>query len=296
MVTIGKRHLLSVVRAAAPGLYLDGGPLGEILLPGRLVPRDVQPKTKIDVFVYLDSEDRLVATTEVPKAMVNEFADLRVVSVNPRVGAFLDWGLAKDLLVPFSEQEFPMRPGQNVIAYVYLDNTTRRIVASTRINRFLNRDLPGYADGEAVDLLIMRRTPLGYNAIVNHAHRGLLYHDNLSAPLQSGQRLKGFVRTIRPGGKIDLTLDASGFKRVAPLKGRIIDELKQNQGRLNFDDNSSPESIREKFGVSKKAFKQALGGLYKSRQIRFGNPGIHLVDEAASRSERPLRSVERPRR
>ena len=281
MAVIGKRNILSIVRASAPGLYLDGGELGEILLPGRYIPRDLAPKDKLDVFVYRDSEDRLVATTETPHAMVGEFAYLKVISVNRQIGAFLDWGLAKDLLLPFREQDIPVRAGQRVVVYVCLDVKTDRILATTRLNRHLNRETPAYRNGQPVNLLITGKTPLGYNAIVENAHRGLLYHDNLAAPLEAGQKLKGFVRTLRPGGKIDLSLDASGYKRVAALTDQIVQALERNGGRLNFDDDSSPEAIRQKFGVSKKAFKQALGKLYKARRIRFQNPGIELLDNSS---------------
>jgi predicted RNA-binding protein (virulence factor B family) len=278
MAIIGKRNILSVTRAASPGLYLDGGTLGEILLPGRYIPADLKPKDKLDVFVYRDSEDRLVATTETPLAMVGEFAYLKVVSIHQRVGTFLDWGLPKDLLLPFREQESPLRVGDRVIVYVRMDEKTNRILATTRLNRFYSKDTPAYRDGQPVNLLILNRTPLGYNAIVENAHRGLLYHDNLAGPLLVGQKMKGFVRTIRPGGKIDLRLDASGYKRVAGLTDRIVEALEQNGGKLMFDDDSSPDSIRETFSVSKKAFKQALGKLYKARRIIFLKPGIQLLD------------------
>jgi uncharacterized protein len=280
MATIGKRNTLSIVRASTPGLYLDGGELGEILLPERYVPKDVAPKQTLDVFIYLDSEDRLVASTEIPHAEVGEFGRFRVISVNQRVGAFLDWGLQKDLLLPFREQDNPVRAGEWIVAYVMLDERTNRIVATTRFNRFLQREPATYRKGQPVNLLITARTPLGYNAIVENAYRGLLYHDRTAMPLEVGQKVKGFVRLVRPDGKIDLSLDASGYKRVVPLKQQILDALKENGGRLSFDDNSSPESIREKFHVSKKAFKQALGGLYKQRHIRFQNPGIELLDNS----------------
>jgi predicted RNA-binding protein (virulence factor B family) len=281
MAIIGKRNILSIVRASSPGLYLNGGELGEILLPGRYIPADLKPKDKLDVFVYRDSEDRLVATTETPLAMVGEFAYLKVISVNQHIGTFLDWGLAKDLLLPFREQDAPLRAGDWVIVYVCLDEKTNRILATMRLNRHLSRDTPAYGIGQPVTLLITGRTPLGYNAIVENAHRGLLYHDNLAAPLATGQRLKGFVRAIRPDGKIDLRLDASGYKRVAALTDQIVQALEQNGGRLTFDDDSSPEAIRQKFGVSKKAFKQALGKLYKGRRIRFLKPGIQLLDNSS---------------
>ena len=167
MATIGKRNSLAIVRASQPGLYLDGGELGEILLPGRYIPAGLAPKQKLDVFVYRDSEDRLVATTEKPHAMVGEFGYMKVKSVNPQIGAFLDWGLAKDLLVPFREQEVPLRVGDWAVIYVALDAQTNRILASTRLNRHLNRDTPAYRDGQPVSILVTSKTPLGYNAIVD---------------------------------------------------------------------------------------------------------------------------------
>ena len=278
MAQIGKRNTLGIVRESSPGLYLDGGELGEILLPGRYIPPNLGPGDLLDVFVYLDSEDRLVATTETPQVMVGEFAALKVISVNPRIGAFLDWGLPKDLLLPFREQDGHVRIGQRVVVAVYLDPKSNRLVATMRLNRHLSRNPPTYGTGQQVNLLITERTPLGYNAIIENAHRGLLYHSNLGAPLDIGQALKGFVRAISPAGKIDLSLDASGYKRVASLRDQIVEALKANGGRLTFDDSSSPESIRETFGASKKAFKQALGALYKERRIQFLNPGIELLE------------------
>ncbi len=285
MAAIGKRNTLSIVRESAPGLYLSGGELGEILLPRRYIPRALQQGDKLDVFVYLDSEDRLVATTERPLATVGEFACLEVVSVNPRVGAFLNWGLAKDLLLPFREHENPVRVGQKVVVFIYLDPKTHRIVASARLQRHLSRDTPSYAHGQRVKLLITGQTPLGYHAIVNQAHRGLLYRDQMAAPLTVGQELIGFVRTVHLNGKIDLSLDASGYQRVASLQQQIVSALERAGGRLAFDDDSSPEAIRDVFGVSKKAFKQALGALYKRRRIRFAKPGVELLDRSESSPE-----------
>jgi len=278
VASIGKRNSLGIIRESSPGLYLDGGELGEILLPGRYIPAGLVPKQKLDVFVYRDSEDRLVATTEKPHAMVGEFACMQVKSVNPQIGAFLDWGLAKDLLVPFSEQEFPLRVGEWVVVYVGLDVKSNRIIASTRLSRHLNRDTPAYRDGQPVNILVTGKTPLGYNAIVDNAHFGLLYKDQLAYALKIGARMKGFVRTVRPNGKIDLSLDASGYKRVAPLTDLIVTALKMSGGKLAFDDESSPVVIRQNFNVSKKAFKQALGKLYKTRRIAFTQPGIELLD------------------
>jgi uncharacterized protein len=277
MAMIGKRNTLSIVRESGPGLYLNGGELGEILLPGRYIPRDLKQGDKLDVFIYLDSEDRLVATTETPLATVGEFACLQVVSVNQRVGAFLNWGLSKDLLLPFREHEGPLRVGQKVVVFVLLDSKTNRIIASARLHRHLSRDTPSYGNGQRVNLLITGETPLGYSAIVNNAHRGMLYRDQMSTSLAVGQKLPGFVREVHLNGKIDLSLDASGYRRVASLQQQIVSALERTGGRMTFDDDSSPEAIRDAFGVSKKAFKQALGALYKSRRIRFTNPGIELL-------------------
>ena len=280
MAILGKRNLLSVIRESQPGLYLDGGELGEILLPGRYIPAGLAPKQKLDVFVYRDSEDRLVATTETPNAMVGEFACMKVINIHPQVGAFLDWGLEKDLLVPFREQEFPLRLGERVVAYVGLDTRTNRIIASTWIKRHVNRDTPAYREGQPVNLLVAAETRLGYAAIVDNAHLGQLYKSQLASPLQIGGRLKGFVRAIHAGGKIDLSLDAAGYQRVEPLTKLIITALNMNGGRLAFDDESSPDLIRQHFGVSKNAFKQALGKLYKTRRIAFTKPGIELLDNS----------------
>lgn len=280
MAILGKRNTLGIVRESTPGLYLDGGELGEILLPGRYIPANLKPKDKLDVFVYRDSEDRLVATTEIPLATVGEFACLKVVSINDRVGAFLDWGLAKDLLLPFREQERPVRVGQKVVVFIYLDPKSERIVASSRLKRHLSPERPLYRNSQPVNLLITGASQLGYQAIVENRHLGLLYRDNVTTPLQIGQHVKAFVRNIRPNDQIDLSLDASGYKRVAPLTDQIVQALEQNGGKLAFDDDSSPEVIRQQFGVSKKAFKQALGKLYKARRISFQKPGIQWLDNS----------------
>ena len=274
---IGRRNQLRVVRDAPPGLYLDSGDNREILLPGRYIPPGTVPGNILDVFVYLDSEDRLVATTETPRAMVGEFAYLEVVNIAAGIGAFLDWGLAKDLLLPFREQVTPVRRGQWITAGILLDPASQRIIATTRLSRHLNRQPPTYVEGQPVNLLITARTPLGYNAIVENAHRGLLYHTAGIDPLDPGQKVRGFVRKLRPDGKIDLSLDATGYKHVAPLADQILQALEDNRGRLAVDDATSPQEIRDRFGVSKNAFKLALAALYKQRRIRFLHPGIELI-------------------
>ncbi len=278
MATIGKRNTLTVLRDSTSGLYLDGDTHGEILLPNRYVPRGVLLGARLDVFIYRDSEDRLVATTETPRATVGEVATLKVISINRQVGAFLDWGLAKDLLLPFREQTGPVQVGQDVVVRVYLDEKTQRIVASMKLGRNSALEPPNYRSGQRVEFLITDQTPLGYKALVEGKHPGLLYHEGISVPVAIGQKFEGFVRALRPDGKIDLSLDQAGYRRVAPLASRIVQALKDGGGRLDLDDDSPPEAIRKTFGASKKAFKQALGNLYKARRIRFSKPGIELLD------------------
>ena len=280
---IGKRSTLSVTRIATPGVFLDGGERGEILLPGRYVPQGTLAGESFDVFVHRDSEDRLVATTEVPRAMVGEFAALRVVSANPRIGAFLDWGLSKDLFLPLREQSQRVAAGDVVVAYIFVDLKTDRIVATTRINRHLNVSPPDYAEGQPVELLVTGRTSLGYNAIVCSAHTGLLYHNELPGPLSVGQRIDGYVRALRPDGKIDLSIYPAGYGKVAPLKEQVLEALASSGGSLPYGDSSSPADILRVFGVSKKAFKQAIGALYRERRIAIGEKGIRILDARDAR-------------
>jgi predicted RNA-binding protein (virulence factor B family) len=281
MANIGKRNLLPILRSAPPGYYLDGGTHGEILLPGRYIPKGVIPGGIMDVFVYRDSEDRLVATTETPHAMVGEFALLRVISVNPRIGVFLDWGLEKDLLLPIREQTEPLNAGDWIVVRVALDEKTDRIIASSRLNRYLNLTPPSYAEGQAVNLLVIDETPLGFNVIVENAHRGLLYHTDLATPLTTGQPLEGFVRAVRSDGKIDVALDRAGYRRIGPLTEQILEALKDSGGQLPYHDDSAPEDIRAVFGVSKKAFKQAIGSLYRERRILIDKSGIRVAPQPA---------------
>lgn len=277
MAKLGKRNELRVLRDTPPGVYLDGEQLGEILLPRRYVSEEVKPGATIDVFLYLDSEDRLVATTETPFAYVGEFACLECVGFNPKIGCFLSWGLSKDLLLPLREQDAPVYPGDKVIVYVYVDERSGRIVASARLRRHLDLTPPDYHNDQLVHLIIAGETPLGYKAIVDHAHWGLLYRAEVSAPLEVGQELDGFVRTVRPDGRIDLRLDREGYRRVAPLADRILEQLRANNGRLDLNDDSSPDAIRAAFDTSKKAFKQALGALYREKKIRMIEGGVELV-------------------
>lgn len=278
MALLGKRNILRILRGAPPGFYLDGGSHGEILLPGSLIPAGATPGGDIEVFIYRDSEDRLVATTQKPLAQVGEFAALRVVGINPRIGIFLDWGLDKDLLLPVREQSGPLQVGELVVVQVMLDERSDRIVASARLNRRLNLTPPAYAEGQAVHLLVIGETPLGYNVIVENAHRALLYHTDLAAPLTYGASFKGYVRQVREDGKIDVALDRAGYHRIAPLTDTIVEKVRAAGGRMPFHDGSSPEEIRVSFGVSKKAFKQAIGTLFKARRLVIEAHGIRLTD------------------
>jgi uncharacterized protein len=282
MASIGERNALRIVREAPPGLYLDGEELGEILLPGRYIPKGAVPGDYLEAFIHRDSEDRLVATTEIPRACVGEFAVMKVVSVNPQIGAFLDWGLSKDLLLPIREQIRRVAVGDPVAAYVFLDPKSGRIVATARLDEYLDRTPSPYIEGQRVRLLIADETPLGFKAIVENAHWGLLYKTDLGSPLAIGQELEGCVRAVRPDGKIDLSLDPAGYARIAPLTDQILDALKAAGGRLEFNDRSSPEEIRAKFGTSKKAFKQAIGALYRQRSIRISENGIEWAPPAST--------------
>jgi predicted RNA-binding protein (virulence factor B family) len=232
----------------------------------------------VDVFVYRDSRDRIIATTEAPHAMVGEFAYLRVLTVDRGLGAFLDWGLEKDLLLPIREWPGPVSVGDWVVVWVHLDERSDRIVASARTNRHVDKSEAIYKTGEAVKLLILRITPLGYDAIINHAHSGLIYADDVAEPLGIGQSLDGFVLRVREDGKIDLTLHQAGYGRIAPLTEKILTALAEAGGKLPFHDRSDPADIQKQFGVSKTAFKQAIGQLFRARKIMIELKGIRLVD------------------
>lgn len=287
MVTLGKTHSLRVLRSMRPGYFLDGENLGDLLLPHSEAPKGLPVGSSVEVFVLRDSDDRPIATTRKPAAEVGGFAVLQVVSVDPHVGAFLDWGLAKDLFLPLREQTRPLRAGDWVVVYVMIDERSQRIVASARIARHLDRTDPPYRTGEKVALIVYEETELGYVAIVEGAHRGLLYHTDLRVRLYHGQKLDGYVRQVRPDGKIDLALDPAGYSRVAPLADRIVEELKAKGGRLPFGDHSTPDEIRDAFACSKKAFKQAIGALFKDRRIVLLERGISLPIDKPGPDELP---------
>ena len=275
MLQIGKFNELEITHRVDFGLYLDGGEEGEILLPLRYATQDMKPGDKINAFIYRDSEDRLIATTEKPYAHVGDFAFLRVNATN-NVGAFLDWGLPKDLLVPFREQKVRMVPGRSYTVYVYLDDETQRIVASAKLQKFLDNKIPDIKAGDEVKARIYQRTELGYNVIVNDLFSGLIYHNEIFSEVNIGELHHATVKTVRADGKIDLVLGKSTRNRVNDLADDILDYIEECGGRISLNDSSSPEEIRETFQCSKKDFKKAIGALFKAKQIVIENDGIRL--------------------
>lgn len=274
MVEIGKLNKLRVVKRVDFGIYLDGEDFGEILLPRRYVPENCEIDDIIEVFVYFDSEDRIIATTEKPYAMVGQFALLKVISVNS-VGAFIDWGLPKDLLVPFREQKQKMEEGKSYVVFIYLDKS-KRIVASSKLDKFLDTMPINFQEGQEVELLVCCQTDLGYKAIINGCHGGILYKNEVFQILEKGQQIKGFIKKVRDDKKIDLCLHKPGYEKVGDLSERIIDTLKKRDGFISVGDKSSPKIIYDMFGVSKKTYKKAIGVLYKKRLITFEDNGIKL--------------------
>ncbi len=278
MAGLGKMNTLQVLRRSDFGLFLDGGELGDILLPKRYAADDLKPGDRIEVFLMLDSEDRLTATTLKPFAMVDEFACLRVVSVTA-VGAFLDWGLPKDLLVPFREQKVKMREGQFQVVRIYLDRVSGRLAATAKLDKFLDKTESNFEPAEKVDLLVCASTDLGYKVIINGLHWGLVFHNEVFQPLERGQRIDGFVKQVRDDGKVDLCLQKPGYEKVTKLTDIILNYLKERGGFMPITGKSPPEEINALFGVSKKTYKQAIGALYKKRLIAFEDNGTKLVED-----------------
>lgn len=276
MYQIGQTYTLEVVQLVDFGVYLDAGDLGSVLLPRRYVPEDLDIGDSLSVFLYLDSEDRPVATTETPKAKVGEFAYLEVKQITS-IGAFLDWGLEKDVLVPFAEQHKPMEEGESYIVHLYLDRLDGRVAASSKIDKFLDREPHSFQANQPVKLLIANTTDLGFKAIVNNTHWGVLYTSEVHERLSFGQRKSAFIKGIRPDGKIDLSLHG-GAKTRDEYTHRIELYLKKNDGFAAVHDKSDPKEISKLFGMSKGAFKKAIGGLYKAGVIVIEKDGIHLQD------------------
>ena len=277
MTEVGKYNTLPILRSVDFGVYLDGGELGEILLPQRYLPEGSRVGDAVEVFVYYDSEDRVIATTERPYAQVGEFAVLKVNSVNP-VGVFLDWGLAsKELLVPIREQRAEMFPGKYYVVYLYVDEVSGRIVATAKINRFLQKTPVDYTLNQEVSLLVTQETELGFKVIVDNAHWGMIYHNEIFKPVHRGDRLTGYVTHIRADEKVDVALQPVGYGGVDSLAQGILDAIRKNDGFLRFNDKSDAGEIAAAFGCSKKNFKKAVGALYRQRLIEILDDGIRLV-------------------
>lgn len=276
MIEIGKYNTLRIDRDTQVGLFLTDGN-EDVLLPNKYVPKVFEIGKEIAVFVYLDHEQRPVATTLEPYVLLNEFALLRVSYVN-QIGAFMDWGMEKDILVPFKEQARPMEQGKRYLVYLFMDEKTKRLVASSKTNQFLNNDEITVEVGEEVDLIVSHITDLGINVIINEQHKGLLYKDEVyDETIRTGDRLRGFIKNIRPDGKIDVALQKQGFEAVEPNAEKILDELRANRGFLRLNDNSHPEDIKTVLKMSKKTFKKAIGVLYKQKLIEIKDDGIYLV-------------------
>lgn len=293
MIKLGDWNELVVNRFTDHGAYLEGGEVGEILMPNAYVERGVRIGDRVTVFVYLDQEERLVATTETPLARVGQFACLTVSWVN-EFGAFLDWGLMKDLFVPFREQRRKMEVGRYYIVYIYIDEASHRIVGTAKVDRYLQPAAAGaYRKGEQVALLVQGRTDLGYKVIVDHKYSGLVYHDQAYAELHTGDELTGFVSQVRRDGKVDVSLQSLGVSRFRDFADQLLDELEQAGGTLPYCDASLAEDIAERFGVSKKTFKRAVGTLYKASKIHMTDGGIALGGQP--KAPRPVVQKRSPR-
>ena len=275
-IKLGKYNQLEVVKEVDFGVYLKGDEDGEILLPKRYVPEGTKPGDVLNVFIYLDMEERLVATTLQPYVQVGEFACLEVAWVN-QFGAFLNWGLMKDLFVPFREQKMKMQKGKRYVVYVHLDEESYRIVASAKVEHFLSTEKPDYQPGQEVEVLVWQRTELGYKVIVENKFSGMVYHNEIFQPLEVGMRLTAFIKQVRPDGKIDLVLQKAGARKVDDFSEVLWQYIKDNDGFTPLNDKTDAEVIYHTFGVSKKTFKKAVGDLYKKRRIVLEEDGIHLA-------------------
>ena len=276
-IELGKFNQLEVVKEVDFGLYLDGGDEGEILLPTRYVPEDCKVGDMLNVFLYLDIDERLIATTLTPLVQVGQFACLEVSWVN-QFGAFLNWGLMKDLFVPFIEQKMKMQLGRSYVVHAHVDEESYRIVASAKVERYLSKDMPDYAPGAEVDILIWQKTDLGFKAIIDNKYSGLLYENEIFRALETGMQMKAFVKQVREDGKVDLILQKPGFEKVDDFSKTLLEYIREHGGRINLNDKSPAEDIYDTFGVSKKTFKKGVGDLYKKRLISLHENGITLAE------------------
>lgn len=277
MIQIGRYNKLRVVKKVDFGMYLDGNDAGEILLPKRFVPAGLEENDEVEVFLYHDSDDRIIATTQKPYAQVGDIALLKVVGTTKQ-GAFLDWGLMKDVFLPLSQQTTRIYEGDSYLVKLYIDERTGRIAATQRIERYLSNDELTVKEKDAVDMLIYQRTDIGYKVIINNLHTGVLHYNEVFRELEIGDKEKGFVKTIREDNKIDVALGEAGYKKVESETDKILRLLAENKGYLPYHDKSDPEEIYEFFGISKKVFKMATGALYKQRKIEFTQSGIKLAE------------------
>lgn len=279
MLNIGSYNKLKVVRTVDFGCYLSDEEANEVLLPTRYMPEGLKIEDEIDVFVYRDNEGRPIATTEKPYAVVDEFAWLKVKMIST-VGAFLDWGIMKDLLVPYSEQKVALREEQYCLVYVYIDPRTQRVVASCKVDKFLDNLPANYERNQEVNILVAQETELGVKVIIENAHWGLIYKNEIFKPIKRGNRLKAYIKEVREDDKIDVSLSPLGYeKKVSSLADTIIGVLKQNGGYLAVHDKSSSDEIGHYFGCSKKSFKQTIGTLYKQQIVDIQKDGIRLISE-----------------
>ncbi|WP_314079883.1 S1-like domain-containing RNA-binding protein [Hoylesella pleuritidis] len=275
-IKLGEYNRLTIVKAVDFGLYLDGGDEGEILLPSRYVPKDCRIGDELDVFIYLDNEERIVATTQKPLAKVGDFAYLEVSWVN-EYGAFLHWGPLKDLFCPFREQKMRMEIGESYIVFVYIDRESYRIAASAKIEHYLQKDTPPYTVGTETDLLIWQKTDLGFKVIIDNRYQGLVYEDQIFKRIHTGDRMKGYISRVREYGKLDVTLQPLGYQQARAFSDTLLQYLKNNGGFCDLGDKSDAEDIKRRFQVSKKTFKKAVGDLYKRCLIVLDEQGIRLV-------------------
>lgn len=276
MIQVGQFNSLIVQRIKDAGAYLDDGNEG-ILLPKRFVPNGTKIGDEINVFVYHDSENRLIATTLIPKAVVGDIALLRVVDISSH-GAFVDWGLMKDLLVPKSKQISPMRLGGDYLVSLYIDAQTGRVAASQYIEQLFSNEEISVVEKEIVDLIVYRQTDLGYAMIINKKHIGLLHQNEVFMDINIGDKLQGFIKTIRPDNKIDVTIGKPGYQKTEDESSKIMRLLQENDGYLPYHDKSEPEEIYSFFGMSKKTFKMTLGKLFKERKIELTKTGFRLIE------------------
>lgn len=275
MIHIGEYNSLTILRDTEPGLFLGDNEDNEVLLPNRYVPASFEIGDSIEVFVYLDNEERLVAVTDKPYIKRGDFAVLRCNAVT-KMGAFLDWGMVKELFCPFKEQAFKMKKGGWYLVYCYLDEKTDRLVASSKTNRFLDNKELTVKPFDEVDLIVSHPSEIGMNVIVNKKHLGLIYNDNIFQDISVGDRLKGIVKKIRPGNKLDIALGQIGYRNIEPNAELILKELEDNSGYLDLSDKSGPEDIKRILQMSKKSFKKAIGSLYKQKLIVIKEDGIYL--------------------